>query len=210
MTMNVHTCTGDRLIDRGSALHGMLRRGITATRCNVIRLSLGMLIPLARIRSGRKIEGTLRTDGGRSALTADRDSNRTSSLAWKSLLLLTFASLALMAQLPPEIEADRYMMRAESAINDQDYAQARAAMEKVLELQSEHGLEIPEAFHFRNAEVALQIGDHAGAIESVTRYLTVAGQDGEHYREALRLLNAAETAQSSPIAGMEFVRVPAG
>ena len=51
---------------------------------------------------------------------------------------------------------------------------------------------------------------HEEAIESVTRYLTVAGRDGEHYREALRLLNAAEAMQNSPIAGMEFVRVPAG
>ena len=44
----------------------------------------------------------------------------------------------------------------------------------------------------------------------MTKYLTLAGRDGEHYRAALRLLNSAEAEKNNPIADMEFVRVPAG
>lgn len=42
------------------------------------------------------------------------------------------------------------------------------------------------------AQVSLGLGLHAEAIESVTRYLTLAGRAGEHYRAALKLLDRAE------------------
>ena len=134
-----------------------------------------------------------------------------SSTAWLVIALLTLlGNQGAVAQLSPEIQADRFLMQAEDRIQKQDFAGAKAALDRILDLEEEHGLTIPEAFHFRHAEVAQRVGDHEEAIESVTRYLTAAGRDGEHYREALRLLNAAEAAQNSPIAGMEFVRVPAG
>ena len=134
-----------------------------------------------------------------------------SSTAWLVIALLTLlGNQGAVAQLSPEIQADRFLMQAEDRIQKQDFAGAKASLDRILDLEAEHGLTIPEAFHFRHAEVAQRVGDHEEAIESVTRYLTAAGRDGEHYREALRLLNAAEAAQNSPIAGMEFVRVPAG
>ena len=125
-------------------------------------------------------------------------------------LLTLWANQGSGMQLSPEIEADRFLMQAEDRIQDQDFSGAKAALDRILELQEEHGLTIPEAFYFRHAEVSQRVGLFEEAIESVTRYLTVAGRDGEHYREALRLLNSAEAAKNSPIAGMEFVRVPAG
>ena len=76
------------------------------------------------------------------------------------------------------------------------------------------------------------------AIKFATRYLTLAGRDGAHYRAALQVLNSAEAAKRTVeerqqqaqarveaarrraeavrrgadevITGMEFVRVPAG
>ena len=125
-------------------------------------------------------------------MTADRDSNRTSSLAWKSLLLLTFASVGFMAQLPPEIEADRYMLRAESAIEEQDYARARGAMEKVLELQSEHDLEIPVEVYFKYADVLQHSHAPRDALEMILRYLQEAGREGESYMAALKLMERVE------------------
>ena len=127
-------------------------------------------------------------------MTADRDSNRTSSVAWKSLLLLTFASVGLMAQLPPEIEADRYMLRAESAITEQDYGRARGAMEKVLELQSEHALEIPVEFYFKYANVLQHSHAPRAALEMILRYLEKAGREGESYMAALKLMERVERA----------------
>ena len=141
-------------------------------------------------------------------------------------------------QLPPEIQADRYLIQAEEQINKQDFEAAKEAMDRILELQEQHGLEIPETFFFRHAQVAEGAGLYDEAIEFVTRYLTLAGRDGTHYREALRSLNSAEAAKAAAeaaveavrrqaeeirtraeaarrradetIAGMEFVRIPAG
>ena len=50
------------------------------------------------------------------------------------------------------------------------------------------------------------------AIKSAMRYVTLAGRAGQHYVDALRLLNAIEEARrraEAVVAGMEFVPVPA-
>ena len=109
-------------------------------------------------------------------------------------LLLLLDSLPVAAQLPPAIQADRLLVRAEREIKDGDYAAAAAALEQIMELQAEHDLEVPEAFWFKRGQVAQEAGLYERAIKSVTRYLEVAGQEGEHYAAALELLDAAEQA----------------
>ena len=112
-----------------------------------------------------------------------------------ALALLLFLALPpVAAQLPPAIQADRLLVRAEREIQEGDYAAAAAALEQIVELQTEHGLEAPEAFWFKRGQVAQEAGYHERAIESATRYLEIAGQQGEHYRAALELLDAAEQA----------------
>ena len=98
-------------------------------------------------------------------------------------------------QLPPHIQADLYVMEAEEKIRKQDFTAAKAALDQILDLRQEHGLAIPEAFYFRYAEVSERLGLYNESAESVTHYLTIAGRDGEHYKDALELLNAvrAET-----------------
>ena len=68
----------------------------------------------------------------------------------------------------------------------------------------ENGLEIPAAFWLKDAQVAQEAGMAARAVESVTRYLTVVGQGGEAYREALVLLDAAEAATATKEVGQRF------
>ena len=148
---------------------------------------------------------------------------RISSLAF----MLVFTAVALSLQLPPDIQADRYLVRAQRQIEEQDFAGAKQSMDQTLELQSKHGLEIPEEFFYRYAEVLDRLELHDAAIEAVTKYLTLAGRDGEHYREALELLDRAEQAKAAAeaerkkaeaaaeaaknaIPEMEFVWVPAG
>ena len=154
-----------------------------------------------------------------------------------TILLLTVPAVALAVQLPPEMEADRFLLQAESAIDEQDFEQAKTTMDRILELQAEHDLELPEQFPFRYGQVLERLGLYDEATESVTRYLTGIGRDGEFYREALELLNVAEmgTADATAAAaqaeanaraaaeaalrsagdtrvfdGIEFVWVPAG
>ena len=109
-------------------------------------------------------------------------------------LLLFLASAPAEAQLPPAIQADRLLVRAEREIQERDYAAAAATLEQIVELQAEHGLEVPEAYWFKRGQVAQEAGLYQRAMESATRYLEIAGQQGEHYRAALELLDAAEQA----------------
>ena len=134
-------------------------------------------------------------------------------------LLLFLASPPAASQLPPAIQVDRLLVRAEREIQEGDYAAAAALLEQIVEMQAEHGLEVPEAFWFKRGQVAQEAGYHERAMESVTRYLEEAGQQGGHYRAALELLDAAEQATklaeaaetlSRFVSGLEMVVIPAG
>ena len=134
-------------------------------------------------------------------------------------LLLFLASAPAVAQLPPAIQADRLLVRAEREIQEGDDVAAAAALEQIVELQTEHGLEVPEAFWFKRGQVAQEAGFYQRAVESAIRYLEIAGQQGEHYRAALELLDAAEQANkmveaaetlSRLASGLEMVVIPSG
>ena len=121
-----------------------------------------------------------------------------------------FAAAAAALQLPPDMQADRYLLQAEEQIERRNFAAAKQSLDRILALQDQHGLELPQEFFFRYAEVVERLGLYDEAIAAVTKYLTLAGRDGEHYRAALRLLNSAEAEKNNPIADMEFVQIPAG
>ena len=124
----------------------------------------------------------------------------------RTLVVLGAASVAAAMQLPPDIQADRYLVRAERQIEQQDYAGAKESMDRILELQQEHGLEVPEEFAFRYAQISLRLELYDEAAESATKYLTLAGREGEHYREALQLLDEAEAAKVAAEAAAERER----
>ena len=108
-------------------------------------------------------------------------------------MLMGIVAYALAAsQFPPEIEMDRLLLRAERAAADDDDRAARAAMEKILALQREAGVEPAPEDHFRYARVWDEVGDHQRALESLKKYLELRGRDADHYREALQLVNHAE------------------
>lgn len=96
------------------------------------------------------------------------------------------------AQLPPEIMVDRHLVRAERLLADNEPAAALEAMNEVLALQQEHDLELGNGFHFQYARVAFAARRTETAIASLNEYLIAAGRDGEFYREALELIDAAE------------------
>ena len=79
---------------------------------------------------------------------------------WVPLLIVLMMMAEATAQLPPDIQADRYLVAAERHIGNGDYTAAKAALDRILELQATHDLALPEAFWFKHAEVAHQAGDH--------------------------------------------------
>ena len=103
---------------------------------------------------------------------------------------------AAAAQLPPEIVVDRYLLRAERLMETKDPQGALELMGKIVALQKEHGLTLPEEFHFKHAKVALSAGSIGEAMNAVNTYLVEAGRGGKFYREALELLEEAEQLQS--------------
>ena len=103
-----------------------------------------------------------------------------------------FVSGGVAAQLDPEVLVDRYLVRVEGLIAEQNYTAALEVLDDVFSIQQENNFTPPDEFHFVYAQVALSAGSIPVAIESVTRYLTVAGQSGEFYTEALELWDRAE------------------
>ena len=122
------------------------------------------------------------------------------------LFLLGFFTVA-SAQLPPEIRVDRYLVLTEKYMGEKDYESAFNVMKKILALQKEHNLTLPDEFHFKYARVALSAGHAWIALESVKKYLSATGKEGQFYKEALALLNKAE--QMLPLEP-EMVVIPAG
>ena len=95
-------------------------------------------------------------------------------------------------QLPPEILVDRHLVRVERLLSQGDHGAAYAVMVEVVDLQEEHELQLPPEFHFQQAQVAMGVDRPEVAIASLNDYLLAAGRDGRFYRDALRLLDAAE------------------
>ena len=100
------------------------------------------------------------------------------------------------AQLPPEIMVDRYLLRAERMMEAKDPKGALELIGKIVALQKEHGLTLPEEFHFKHAQMALSAEAAQDAIDAVSKNLVKAGREGKFYREALELLEEAELLQS--------------
>ena len=102
---------------------------------------------------------------------------------------------AAAVQLPPEIEVDRYLLRADRLMEADDAKGALEVMGKIVELQKEHGLTLPNEFHFKHAKVAMSAGSVPEALDAVNTYLLAAGRESKFYREALELLEDAEERQ---------------
>ena len=95
-------------------------------------------------------------------------------------------------ELPPAIQADRLLLQAEGQIQEGAYGAALATLDRILDLQAEHDLEVPAAFWFKHAQVAMEVGLVDKAKGSATRYLKVTGRGGEHYMAVLELLNEVD------------------
>ena len=99
-----------------------------------------------------------------------------------------------LPQLPPEIQLDRYLLGAEKLMAQKDHQATLDMLGKILALQKEHQLSLPEEFHFTHAELAFAAGAFQAALDVVNEYLVKAGRGGEFYREALDLLDNVEAA----------------
>ena len=110
------------------------------------------------------------------------------------LVSMLVAVPAAGAELPPEILMDRLLLRAQSHIEAGSPAEALQVMGQALALKEEHGIELPERFHFDYGKAALAARQPESAIDHLNQYLIAAGRQGKQYRSALVLLESAEAA----------------
>ena len=96
---------------------------------------------------------------------------------------------AAAAGLPPEIQVDLNLRKAEQALRTGDAAAAREAMELLEGLEREHGLEPAPEVHYRYAQAWAAAGEPQRAMAAAVRYLQAEGREAEHYTEALDLIN---------------------
>ena len=119
------------------------------------------------------------------------------------LFLLGFFTIA-SAQLPPEIRADAYLLQAEQAIRNGDLHRVQAAIQNILRLQKEHELDLSDEFHFRYAKAADAVDLPDQALESVLKYLVASGREGQHYVEALALMNKVQDRSSGDVVASQL------
>ena len=97
------------------------------------------------------------------------------------------------AQLPPDILLDSHLLRAEQSLREDDHTGARAAMAQIDALQADHELPTPPDYHYRYARVWSAVANWERSQASAVRYLELTGREGEHYLDALTLMNRAIT-----------------
>lgn len=124
-------------------------------------------------------------------------SSRSVALA-ASMLCALAAAPASAQELPPGIQVDRLMVQVDRQMAGGQYAAALRTLDRILALQAEHDLELPEPFWMKRAEAAVGAKDYLEAIASATRYLEAAGREGEHYMAALELLDGAVAEGCTP------------
>ena len=97
-------------------------------------------------------------------------------------------------QLPPAILLDSHLLRAEQSVRDNDPTAARVAMAEIDALQAQHELETPADYHYRYARIWGEVANWERSQASAVRYLDLLGRDGDHYLDALTLMNRATAA----------------
>ena len=65
-------------------------------------------------------------------------------------------------------------------------------MDKIILLETERGIALTAGFHWQYVQVARSAPDFAAVAAGLQRYLVLAGPSGEHYQEALFLLDHLE------------------
>ena len=108
------------------------------------------------------------------------------------ILYTLWGATPAISQLPPDVQADAYLLEVEQAIGDGNYDRAWDRLQDIVRLQEDHDLDLPE-FHFWFARTADAMDLPEQALESVREYLTAAGRQASHYVEALALLNTLQT-----------------
>jgi hypothetical protein len=102
------------------------------------------------------------------------------------LIIVTFSASAWA--LPPEIEMDRLLLQAKSALDNKDYALATVSLMKAEKLS----VKTPDTFYYHYGIANAGNGKFEQGREMLEKYLTLSGTKGKFYKEALVEINNIE------------------
>ena len=119
-------------------------------------------------------------------------------IGWSWIVVWLGCLTVSAAQLPPDVMVDKYLLQAKMLSEEKNHKGALQAMDRVVVLQKENDLTLPENFPFQYAQTALAAGSVQAAIDSANRYLSAVGREGKYYREALELLVKGERKLQEP------------
>ncbi len=109
------------------------------------------------------------------------------------------SGLVATAALPPEVEGDRQIMAATTAMKANDW---NAAINAFAAAEAT-GVKTPEAFDYLYGMALHNAGQHQRAVERLGNYLKRYGKKGAYYKEALEQFNSAEKAQTEALQAAE-------
>ena len=95
------------------------------------------------------------------------------------------------------LQLSDYMILAEDLLAKSDYRGSFRVMKKIIALEKKYDFTLSDEFHFKYARVALAVDSTRIALDSVNKYLSATGKEGEFYNEAQALLREAEKAEET-------------
>jgi len=98
-------------------------------------------------------------------------------------------------ELSPEIQADILINSATKDIDAERWKDAIQCFEKAINL----GVDLPGEFYFLYGKALFKTESYGYSLSSLTNYLTLVGQDGKYYEEAITLIVDAENKQKEKI-----------
>lgn len=108
-------------------------------------------------------------------------------------LSILLAGLLISArQLPPEIMADRHMIRLDRLISENRHREAYQLTSEIEAFFEKHNLDPPHELYFKQARIASSLGLLKEAVAALHSYLNKAGKEGARYLDALDLLDRTE------------------
>ena len=107
-------------------------------------------------------------------------------------VVLGVSAGAAAGQLSAEAKLDKYWIQLERRLAFNEFEAAMRVMDEILLLQTERDIALPAGFHWQYVQVARSADDYAAVAAGVQRYLVLAGPSGEHYQEALLILDDLE------------------
>lgn len=105
------------------------------------------------------------------------------SLSWSA------EELPAAPELPPALQADLHLLRAQWRLDEGDTALALINLDRAEALAANHGIQLPPTYWLRRAQALERTGQDAGALAALDRLLA-AGTDTESYWKGIKLRKA--------------------